>query len=249
MDDILPLIKSRRNIPEFLPKDLSWDQVSKIIDAGRHAPSSGNLQNWKFIVVRNPDKRHKVAEISMDQYEISVAPVHIVVCAEPEKTERYYGIRGEKLYTIQNCAAAIENMLLEATSLGLGCRWIGAFHEDKLKDLLSIPPEIRPQAIIAIGYPKFIPPKPPKYPLEPITYFEKWRNRVTDPDKYFGNYSAVLARNLQGAQEGVTKAAKFVAKKAEPGAKSFADKMKDKWDEQFAKRKAKEKKRADEKIE
>ncbi len=213
MGDILDLIISRRNIKEFLPKFVSWEKISNIIDAARHAPSCGNVQNWKFIVVMDPDLKQKVAEAAYEQYEIVNAGVLIVVCAEPEKAERYYGLRGERLYTVQNCAAAIQNMLLEAQSLGLGSRWVGGFDEEALKTIFKIPEEIRPQAIIAIGYAKDIPPKPPKYPLETLVYFGGWRRRMRDPAKYCNDTATILARKAQFAQESVKELAKTVKEK------------------------------------
>lgn len=213
MGDILDLIISRRNIKEFLPKFVSWEKISNIIDAARHAPSCGNVQNWKFIVVMDPDLKQKVAEAAYEQYEIVNAGVLIVVCAEPEKAERYYGLRGERLYTVQNCAAAIQNMLLEAQSLGLGSRWVGGFDEEALKTIFKIPEEIRPQAIIAIGYAKEIPPKPPKYPLETLVYFGGWRRRIRDPAKYCNDTATILARKAQAAQESIKELAQTVKEK------------------------------------
>ncbi len=201
MGDILELITTRRNIKHFLPKFVSWENTAKIIDAGRHAPSCGNVQNWKFIVIFDPSQKQQVAEACFEQYEIAQAGVLIVVCAEPDKAERYYGLRGERLYSVQNCAAAIQNMLLEAHSLGLGTRWVGAFDEDAIKSQLAIPEEIRPQAIIAVGYAREIPPKPPKYPLEVITYFHRWRSRLRDPAKYMNDIATILARKANAAKE------------------------------------------------
>ena len=197
MGDILELIKSRRTIKHFLPKFVSWDHVSKIIDAARHAPSSGNIQNWKFIVMIEPSVKQRAAEAAYEQYEIANAGVLIIVCAEIEKAERYYGLRGEQLYAVQNCAAAIENMLLEAHSLGLGTQWIGAFDEDALKQLCGIPEEVQPQAIIAVGYAREAPEKPPKYPLETVVYFHKWRRKLRDPAKYMHDTAAILARKAE----------------------------------------------------
>jgi nitroreductase len=214
MPDILEIIKSRRNIKEFLPRFVDWDKLSRILDAGRHAPSCGNLQNWKFIVVIDADLKRQIAEAALQQYEIIKAGAIIVVCAEPEKAERYYGLRGERLYTIQNCAAAIQNMLLEAHSLGLGSRWIGAFEEEMVKRLLGIPEEARPQAIIAIGYPKEIPHKPPKIPLESLVYFNSWRNRLRDPAKYMRYYSSIIQRKLKSAQESLKKPLASLLEKA-----------------------------------
>src|SRR3989344_2915052 len=201
MNDIIEIIKSRRTIKSFEAKFLSWEQVAKILDAGRHAPSSGNLQNWKFIAVLEPDLKTKLAEATHDQFNIAMASVLIIVCAEPEKAERYFGARGERLYTIQNCAAAIQNMLLEAHSLGLGGCWVGAFNEDEIKEICGIPAIVRPQAIVAIGYAKEVPNKPAKFPLETVVYFNKWKNKLRDPEKYSQNYSAILARKAGAAKE------------------------------------------------
>lgn len=214
MDDILDLIKSRRTIKHFLPKYVSWNNVSKILDAGRHAPSSGNIQNWKFIVIFEPGQKQKLAEIAHEQYEIAQAGVLIIVCSEIEKAERYYGTRGESFYHIQNCAAAIQNMLLEAHSLGLGTAWIGAFDEESLKSLCGIPEEVQPQAIVAVGYPHEVPPKPPKYPLETITYFHKWRCKLRDPAKYMNDVATILARKAHTAKEFIGEKTRFVVDKA-----------------------------------
>jgi len=201
MPDILDIITSRRTIKQFLAKFVSWENITKVIDAARHAPSCGNIQNWKFIVVYDPTQKQKVAEAAYEQYDVAMAAVLIIVCAEPEKAERYYGLRGERLYTVQNCAAAVQNMLLEAHSLGLGSTWIGAFDEDSLRPLCSIPEEIRPQAIVALGYPKEIPEKPSKYPLETLVYFGAWRRKIRDPSKYMNDYATILARKAGAAKE------------------------------------------------
>lgn len=203
MSDILDVITSRRTIKHFFPKFVSWENIARVIDAGRHAPSSGNIQNWKFVLVYEPSKKQQIAEAAYEQYDIALAAVLIVVCGEPEKAERYYGPRGENVYTIQNCAAAAQNMLLEAHSLGLGGAWIGAFDEELVKAACGIPEEARPQAIIAIGYPKEIPEKPPKYPLETLVYFGAWRRKMRDPAKYMHDYATILARKAGAAKQAV----------------------------------------------
>jgi nitroreductase len=227
MGDILDLIKSRRNIKHFLPKFVSWEKVSRVLDAGRHAPSCGNLQNWRFIVIFEPGQKQEVASAAYEQYEIIQAGVLIVICAEPEKAGRYYSLRGERLYTIQNCAAAIQNMLLEAHSLGLGARWIGGFDEDAIKSMLGIPEEVRPQAIVALGYPKDVPNKPPKFPLESVVYFSQWRRRMRDPAKYLNDVATILARKGTAAKESLQKAGKFVVDKAKEKTQTLLGKKKD----------------------
>src|SRR3989344_3420110 len=199
--DILDLIKSRRSITKYQPRAVEWDYISRIIDAARHAPSCGNLQNWKFVIVLDPAKRKALAEAALEQYWMMSAPVHIIVCAEQDKAERYYGVRGERLYTVQNCAAAIENILLEAHSLGLGACWIGAFDEEMVKRTIRAEDFVRPQAIITIGYPAEIPPKPPKHPLNVVTFFDSWRGIIRDPLRYFRDFALIWKREYAKGKE------------------------------------------------
>lgn len=213
VNDILDVIKSRRSITKYLPQAVSWELVSRIVDAGRHAPSCGNLQNWKFIVILSPEKRKAIAEAALQQYWMITAPVHIVVLAMPDMAERYYGFRGERLYTVQNCAAAVENMLLEAHSLGLGACWIGAFDEEMIKRSLGTEEILRPQAIVTVGYAAQTPPKPPKMPMNQVLYFERWRGYVRDPVAYFRDYALVWQRKLAEGKEMVKEAAEKIKQK------------------------------------
>jgi nitroreductase len=228
MDDILELIKTRRNIKRFLPKYVSWEKISRMIDAARHAPSCGNVQNWKFLVVFDPSIKEKVAAAAYEQYELVQAPILIVVCGEPDKAERYYGLRGERLYTVQNCAAAIQNMLLEAHSLGLGTRWIGGFDEEAIKSMFKIPSDVRPQAIIAVGYAAEVPQRPPKYPLETIIYFHGWRARMRDPAKYMHDTATIIMRKTAAVQDSLQRAASITVNKLKKKAKDIKEKVKEK---------------------
>src|SRR3989338_8512646 len=213
MGDILDIIKSRRTIKEFVPKFVSWEKISRILDAGRHAPSCGNLQNWKFIVAIKPELKERLAAAAYEQYEIVQAFALIVICAEPEKAERYYGDKGKTVYTVQNCAAAAQNMLLEAHSIGLGTRWVGAFDQDKVKNLLKVPEEVEVHALVALGYAKNIPSKPAKYPLETLVYFGSWRAKIADPAKYLNDIATILARKVHDTAEVLKKGKGLVTEK------------------------------------
>src|SRR3989338_7746299 len=208
MQDILDLIISRRTITSFEPKFVSWEKIARVLDAGRHAPCCGNLQNWKFILVYDSEQKGKLAEALYEHYEVTGAWALVVICGETAKAERYYGEKG-KWFTAQNCAAAAENMILEAHSLGLGTRWIGAFDEEVVKSLLGVPEEVSVQVILALGYAKEIPEKPPKFPLEVVTYFGGWRRKMKDPAKYMNDIASILARKAQAIH---TAAQKLVSK-------------------------------------
>ena len=214
MHDILDVITSRRSIKRFLPKFMDWEKLSRILDAARHAPSSGNLQNWKFILIMDPEKKQKIAEAAYEQYDMALAAALIVVCGESEKAERYYGEQGST-YTIENCAAAVQNMLLEAQSLGLGSLWVGAFSGDDVRTGCGIPEGVQPRAIVAIGYAAEVPEKPPKYPLENLLYFGSWRNKLKDPAKYMVDIASILERRAQNVKEMAQETVKTVAKTTE----------------------------------
>ena len=207
--DVFEAIRTRRSIRKYKDKQVPWDNIVTILQAGKYAPSAGNIQNWKFIVVKNDAKRVSISKACLQQDWMEIAPIHIVVVAEPLKAERYYGTRGARLYTIQGCAAAMENMLLTAHSLGLGSCWVGAFDEHEIWRLLGLPEESSIQGIITIGYADENPEPPPKHRIEHIIFFDKWWGRIESPKSYLGWWSLA---NMKAVYEG-KKLAKKIHKK------------------------------------
>ncbi|MBN2566516.1 nitroreductase family protein [Candidatus Woesearchaeota archaeon] len=197
--DVLEAIRTRRSIRKYLAIPVEWEKIGRVLEAGKQAPCSGNIQNWKFVVVLNSQNRHKIAEASLQQYWMETAPVHVVVVGESSKAKQYYGIRGERLYTIQNCSAAIENMLLAAHAMGLGACWVSAFDENMVSRALNCLDDVRPQAIITLGYPDEKPAEPAEYVLEDVVYLEKWKTGCTvvaDMDSALNYQSAKVMKAL-----------------------------------------------------
>ena len=211
--DVYEAAKTRRSIRKYKENPLAWDDVAKVLDSGKYAPSAGNLQNFKFIVVLDQEKREKISEACLQQYWMIKAPVHIVICSEPEKAERFYGVRGERLYSIQNCAAAAENMVLAAHSLGLGTCWVGAFDEDMVKRILGIPAEARPQIILTLGYPDEEPEEPIRHPLTSFLYVDQWRGFYTELELIFYNYGEHFRQRAKEAGKEIKRSGKEFAKK------------------------------------
>ncbi|MCW3982143.1 MAG: nitroreductase family protein [Candidatus Bathyarchaeota archaeon] len=150
--DAIEAIKNRRSIRRFATKAISEQQVLELVDAARHAPSAGNIQPWEFIVVTDQQKKRQLAVAALDQTFIEEAPVVIVVCTDSTRSNQGYGSRGVNLYSIQDTAAATENILLAAHAMGLGTCWVGAFREEPVKEALKIPAHIRPVAMIPVGF-------------------------------------------------------------------------------------------------
>ncbi len=172
-------ILSRRSVRNFLRRVVSDTEITKLLEAAIHAPSSGNLQNWLFIVVRDQTKKLQLAEAALGQMWIATADVIIVVCSKTSRVMLRYGERGN-LYAIQNCAAAIQNILLAANNLGLGTCWVGAFEEDAVKRILKIPPDIDVHALIPVGYPAEKPPMPRRIPLEEVVFYNEFGKKSKD---------------------------------------------------------------------
>jgi nitroreductase len=185
----LDAINARRSIRRYLDRPIEFEKLTSILDAAIKAPSAGNLQDWKFIIVVDRELIKQVASYSIEQYWIQTAPALIIVCAVPEKHEMYYGLRGKRLYNIQDCAAAIENILLAATDVGLGSCWIGAFEEEKIRSLFAIPPDVRPQAIITLGYNDETPKDRQLVPIENVVFFNRYGMKVEKLHVLLRDYS------------------------------------------------------------
>lgn len=160
--DIWQLIKTRRSVRKYDPsKPVSDEQINKILEAAIWAPSAGNSQCWKFFVVRNAKVKDDLAVRAGHQPFINDAPAVIVVCADLDRVGRSFGSRGRDTYSLQDTAAAIQNMLLAITELGLSTCWIGAFDEAKAAEILKLEKNVRPVAMLPIAY-SAEKPNPPK---------------------------------------------------------------------------------------
>lgn len=170
--DVLKAVKGRRSIRAFKSDDVSPKIVEKLLDAAIWAPSAGNIQPWEFIVVRKPEIKSALAEAALDQTFIEEAPIVIVVCANKNRSSQRYGVRGRTLYCLQDTAAAIQNILLIAYSLGLGTCWVGAFREEEARKILKIPQGIKPVAIVPVGYPAETPLPRNRRPINQLVHYE-----------------------------------------------------------------------------
>ncbi|MBI4744107.1 MAG: nitroreductase family protein [Actinobacteria bacterium] len=170
--EVYEALHKRHSVREYdSSKAIPDELIRKLLEAACEAPSAGNLQPWRFWVVRDGRIKKELAEAAGRQNFVYEAPVVIVVCADLSVSLRGYGRRGVDLYAIQDTAAAIENLLLAVCAEGLGACWVGAFNEDKVSESLSLESAIRPLAIIPIGYPLVERSKPSRRSIDKITKF------------------------------------------------------------------------------
>lgn len=155
MDNFWQILKQRHCTREFnFARSISKEMIDKLIEAGKMAPSAGGLRSQYFVVVQDKVKKEKISYAAFEQDFIADAAAVIVVCSDVSKVEGKYGKRGREIYAIEDAAAAGENIMLAATALGLAICWVGAFGEDEIREILNLPPHIRPLIIFPVGYKK-----------------------------------------------------------------------------------------------
>jgi nitroreductase len=168
--DVIEAIRARRSVRAYQDRLVEEDKLNCVLEAGRLAPSAKNLQDWKFIVVRDKVRRKKLSIAAMEQPYVAQAPVVIVACG----TETEYIMPcGQYTYPI-DVAISIDHMSLAGVSQGLGTCWIGAFHEDQVKKILGIPEKIRVVVMLTLGYPAETHTARPRKSLEEIVAYERW---------------------------------------------------------------------------
>lgn len=149
---VFETILQRRSIRKFTADALSREQLEKLLEAARWAPSAGNLQPWVFVAVTSAEVRAALAAAAFGQEFVAEAPAVIAVVATPPK-DSPYGRRGRDLYCLQDTAAAVQNILLAACEMGLGTCWVGAFDEDAAARALNLGEGERPVALVPVGVP------------------------------------------------------------------------------------------------
>ena len=171
----LEKIKNRRSIRKFSNKKIPLETIYNIIEAGLNAPAAGNIQNSNVIVIFNEEDKRELGKLSFQQYWLAEAPVLLVVVRDNYRLMQLYPQEGE-IYSVQNSAALIENMLLYTHFCDLGACWVEAYDNEVLKEFLEVPSNMTVDAIIPIGYP-LENPKIAKEPALNKIFFKKWNNR------------------------------------------------------------------------
>lgn len=164
--EVIEAIKTRRSIRKYKVESVPEEAVTTILDCGRWAPSAGNRQPWKFIVVRDSELKKRLGRALPAGAFVADAPLAIAVVIDP----------AESSHPVEDGAAVTQNMLLAAHALGLGSCWIGTYNsanEATAKEVLGVLPEHRLLSVIAIGYSAESPTKTRK-DLDQLTFTNRY---------------------------------------------------------------------------
>ena len=160
---VFDTIKDRRSIRTYKGERIPEDKLEKLLEAARLAPSAGNRQNWKFIVVENEQIKNQLVTASNNQAFVGTAS-HVIAGI---------GDSAQKWHQV-DLAIALEHIVLEAVELGLGTCWIGAFNEDEVKKILKIPQDKKVVALLTVGVPAESPAAKPRKALEEIVAYNEY---------------------------------------------------------------------------
>ncbi|MBN2314445.1 MAG: nitroreductase family protein [Sedimentisphaerales bacterium] len=166
---VMETIRKRYSCRAYKEKPIEKDTLDTILEAARLAPSARNTQDWRFVIVTEDGTKRQVAGCTNRPEVFEKAGVIIVGCSNSDHVMRC----GQAIAPI-DVAIALEHICLQATELGLGTCWIGAFDSEKARRILSIPDEIIIVELMAIGYPADTKPEPKRESIDKIVCYEKW---------------------------------------------------------------------------
>ncbi|MGI6333183.1 MAG: nitroreductase family protein [Saccharofermentanales bacterium] len=169
--NVLDAIRGRRSIRKYSSRPVEDQKLDAVLEAGRLSPSAGNRQSWKFVVVRDPEIIKRLSEeASGGQTFIGEAPLILAACGtNPERIM----MCGQYSYSV-DLSIATAYMILAAYEQGLGTCWLGAFDENKVKEILGIPKEVRVVALTPLGYPAESPAARPRKSLGEIVCYDRF---------------------------------------------------------------------------
>lgn len=163
-------IMTRRSVRNFAPGNVEAAEVESLLRAAMAAPSAGNQQSWRFVIVRDPGEKMRLATTSPYATPLLKAPVGVVVLGDTT-AEKFPG------NWVLDCSAAVQNFLLAAHARGFGGVWLGVWpDEDRVRGVAQViePPEgVVPFAMIALGRPERVPEPAERYHAE-FVHFERW---------------------------------------------------------------------------
>ncbi len=169
-------IMTRKSVRDYQAKDLSDEQIDKLLRAAMAAPTAVNKQPWEIIVVTDKALLKKLGEALPNARMTAKAPVAFIMCGDTDKT-KVIGNGAGKDFWIQDVSAATENLLLAAHGMGLGAVWTGlhpiAGNVSIVREMFKLPANIIPLCLVPVGYPAEDPAPKNKWVPEKVHY-NKW---------------------------------------------------------------------------
>ena len=168
--DAIDAIMSRRSIRSYTEETVSKGDSETLLEAAMAAPSAGNEQPWHFVVVQDREVLEAIPRYHQYADMLREAPLAVVICGDLDE-EKHEG------FWVQDCSAAVQNLLVAAHALGLGAVWLGVHPEPRrvegTRELLGLPQQVVPLAIVSVGHPAEEKPPAERYCSERV-HWDRW---------------------------------------------------------------------------
>lgn len=186
MQNFLELVARRRSVRKYLADDIDPEVLSRILEAGRLAPSGNNSQPWRFIVVKDSKVKERLYEVAGKQDWIKQAPVVIAVVGDVTAKIKSKSFVRDKVFiedpklretllkTVRDATIAVDHIVLAATDEGLGTCWIALFEQNDIRPVLGVPESCYVVAIVTVGKSAEMPKAKPRHKLGDIVFEEKF---------------------------------------------------------------------------
>lgn len=167
---VLSLARNRRPVRRFADRPVPHEALECVLDCARYAPSAREAQPWRFVVVRDPITRSRIATAAFNHPHVRTAPILVVCCA---RIHSHVSGTGRPSHPA-DLAAAAQSMVLAAADLGLAASWVPGFREAGVREPVGIPEDVPVVALVAIGYPDGLQRLPDRRPAEEVIAWDGW---------------------------------------------------------------------------
>jgi nitroreductase len=158
-------------VRRFDDRPVPDETLECVLDCARYAPSAKEAQPWRFVVVRNPMLRRRLAEAAFNHPHARSAPVIVACCA---RVHSHVSGTGRPSHPV-DLAAATQNMVLAAADLGLATSWLTGFREAAVREALDVPDPVPVISMLALGYPDGFGSLPERLDWDEVVAMERWR--------------------------------------------------------------------------
>ncbi|MDH4207852.1 MAG: nitroreductase family protein [Anaerolineae bacterium] len=166
--DVMEAIMGRRSIRQFTDRPIDRGELERLLEAARWAPSGGNQQRWRFVVVTSLSQRELIRKFAPGIFAMPAA--FIVVCADKEPDANPWKLA---LY-LADCSIASQNIMLAAHEMGIGTCVALSYAKSAISEILELPENVEPMLVVTLGYPAEAPEPPPRFELSKMAFEQRY---------------------------------------------------------------------------
>ena len=172
MWDFFETVRHRHSVRKYRSDvPVEKEKLHAILEMACAAPSAGDLQSYRILVISDAVQRQQLSAIANQQAFIAEAPICLLFCSDPLRAAQKYGERGEQLYALQDATIAATYAQLAVVAAGMASTWVGYFDEEQVRKTFALEANLKPVAALSIGYPAELPEESPRRPMGEVVRY------------------------------------------------------------------------------